>query len=315
MTQRGRQAGREDVINMKWGWKGSHFSVQKSGKHYLGVAELCVHTYVCTPTYVWKMPCVVWWCQAHSRKHKSLGKLLPKLMTNPYSKNCLKCGKNLSKDRNWRQPNADLTKSNELRLVTNSRQSPPYRTAKATPPRQSEVPALLGQIGVHPFRVFWLCLRGRDKNFEQWLGFYAVCDVKSHSFNVEIPTEVLNGKSVYVLNSSHCSDSDKPLEKRVASLFLVYSDQLHCEIFLISGTITGNFSSDENIYSLVFVLLQHFMLAKNYLRGIFAHLITVIKALSLCDPQRLLVPTVSCFLPCFFLYSYLESLKMVQCLP
>lgn len=85
----------------------------------------------------------------------------------------------------------------------------------------------------------------------------------------------------------------RQLEERVASLSVVYRYWLSCKIFPISDIVTGNFSSDENISLLEVVLLQHFILAKKFLMSFFAHLITPMKPLSLCDPQRLWVPTLS----------------------
>lgn len=43
--------------------------------------------------------------------------------------------------------------------------------------------------------------------------------------------------------------------------------QVYCETFPVSNTVTGNFSSKENIYFLALVLLQHFILAKKFRMG------------------------------------------------
>lgn len=135
-----------------------------------------------------------------------------------------------------------------------------------------------------PFREFWPLPQSRGRHFKQQLEFYAVCDVNYHGFKVGDPHsdfEQEKGEPPE-FQSLQCF---RQLEGRVASLSLVY--RVYCEIFPTFNTVTGNFSYDENIFFLAFVVLQHFILAKLFLVGISAHLITPMKALSLCDPQRL----------------------------
>lgn len=137
-----------------------------------------------------------------------------------------------------------------------------------------------------PFREFWPLPQSRGRHFKQQLEFYAGSDVNYHGVKVGDPHsdfEQEKGEPPE-FQSLQCF---KQLKDRAASLSLVYHYQVYCEIFPTFNTVTGNFSSDENIYFLAFVVLQHFILAKQFLVGISAHLITPVKALSLCDPQRL----------------------------
>lgn len=96
-----------------------------------------------------------------------------------------------------------------------------------------------------PFREFWPLPQSRGRHFKQQLEFYAVCDVNYHGFKVGDPHsdfEQEKGEPPE-FQSLQCF---RQLEGRVASLSLVY--RVYCEIFPTFNTVTGNFSSDENIF-------------------------------------------------------------------